>query len=412
MKLEDIGFYTLNDYRARNTNENSQLMRCELILTDACNFKCPYCRGVRDDIKGTLSLEKAKHIIDLWAKDNLKNIRFSGGEPTVYKDIVELVEYTKYKGVERIAISTNGSADINLYYDLIEAGVNDFSISLDACCSAFGDMMAGGIEGAWNKVISNIKDISKLSYVTVGVVVTEETVSELKNTIEFASSLGVSDIRIISSAQYNTLLENAKDISEKVYIKYPILKYRIKNLKNQRNVRGLQTQDSHKCGLVLDDMAIAGNYHFPCIIYMREGGNPIGKVGENMRKERKEWMKKHDTHKDIICQKNCLDVCIDYNNKYNKFHIEKSSLPKIDSVNFDWLGWSAGSIHDFNIPCRYESLISPESKRILNDYAIGWTYGENLPCRPKQNHVAVMFEKDDRRFWFHIRNNEFLEIFN
>jgi len=157
MKLEEIGFYTLNDNRCKRASADSQLMRCELILTDACNFKCPYCRGVRDDIKGTLPLEKAKYIVDLWAKDNLKNIRFSGGEPTVYKDLVELIEYTKSRGVEKIALSTNGSANFQLYQKLINAGVNDFSISLDACCSAFGDMMAGGIDGAWNKVIENIK---------------------------------------------------------------------------------------------------------------------------------------------------------------------------------------------------------------------------------------------------------------
>lgn len=337
MKLEDIGFYTLNNNRAKNTSVDSQLMRCELILTDTCNFKCPYCRGLRHDLKGTMSLDEAKYIVDLWAKDNLKNIRFSGGEPTVYKGIVELVKHAKNKNIERIAISTNGSADLELYKELINAGVNDFSISLDACCSAFGDLMAGGIEGAWDKVISNIKEISKLTYVTVGVVVTEETVHDLKNTIEFAASLGVADIRIISSAQYNTLLHNAKLVNKEVYKKYPILKYRIENLNNERNVRGLQETDSHKCGLVLDDMAIAGDYHFPCIIYMREGGNPIGKVGENMRRERLKWMENHDTHKDPICKKNCLDVCIDYNNKFLNYHIEKeTSLSKIDSTNFDW----------------------------------------------------------------------------
>lgn len=411
MRLEDIGFYTLNDNRCQRASVDSELMRCELILTDACNFKCPYCRGLRSDLKGNMSIEKAKYIIDLWTKDNLKNIRFSGGEPTVYKGIVDLVKYTKSKGVERIAISTNGYASMDLYRELIDAGVNDFSISLDACCSAFGDMMSGGIKGSWEKVINNIKEISKLTYVTLGVVVTEETVGDLKNTIEFASSLGVADIRIISSAQYNQLLEVAKTVSEDVYKKYPILKYRIENLNSNRNVRGLTETDSHKCGLVLDDMAIAGEYHFPCIIYMREGGNPIGKVGENMRQERLKWMFKNDTHKNPICKKNCLDVCIDYNNKFERFRIEQSKLPKLNSTYFDWKKWSASSIHDFGIPCRYEKLISLESKNILNKYAIGWAYGENILCRPKKNHIAVMFEKDDNQFWFHVRNNEFVEIF-
>lgn len=322
MKLENIGFYTLSDERARTSSVTSDLQRCELILTDACNFKCPYCRGLRPDIAGTMSLERAKEVIDLWARDNVHNIRLSGGEPTVYKGIVELVEYAKSKNIDRIAMSTNGFAELDFYKELIRAGVNDFSISLDACCSAFGDMMAGGISGAWEKVIGNIREISKLTYVTVGVVVTEETVVDLKNTIEFASGLGVADIRIISSAQYNALLENARTVSEEVYIKYPILKYRIENLNNERNVRGLELEDSNKCGLVLDDMAIAGDYHFPCIIYMREGGNPIGKIGENMRQERLEWMKNHNTHCDPICKKNCLDVCIDYNNKFRGYHEE------------------------------------------------------------------------------------------
>lgn len=412
MKLENIGFYTLNDDRAKTASIDSQLMRCELILTDSCNFNCPYCRGLRQDLKGTIPFERAKYIVDLWVKDNLKNIRFSGGEPTLYKHLVDLVRYTRLKGVERIAISTNGFADTKLYMELIDAGVNDFSISLDACCSALGDMMSGGISGSWEKVVANIREISKHTYVTLGVVVTENTVGDLKNTIEFASSLGVADIRIISSAQYNQLLEVAKTISENVYEKYPILKYRIKNINNNRNVRGLTETDSHRCPLVLDDMAIAGEYHFPCIIYMREGGNPIGNVGANMRDERLEWMQRTDTHKDPICKKNCLDVCIDYNNRYEKFLIAKSSLPRINSSHFDWLKWSAGSVHDFGISCRYEKLTSPYSRKILNRYAIGWAYSESVPCRPKEKHTAVMFEKGNNQFWFHLRNNEFVSIFD
>lgn len=410
MKLENIGFYTLSDDRAKNTSVNSRLMRCELILTDACNFKCPYCRGLRSDCAGTMSLEKAKEVVDYWAKDNLKSIRLSGGEPTVWKPLVELVKYIKSKNTENIAISTNGSASMELYRELIDSGVNDFSISLDACCSDFGDKMAGNISGAWNKVISNIREISKYTYVTVGVVVTEETISELKDTVKFASDLGVSDIRIISAAQYNALLNNAQNIDEEVYTKYPILKYRINNIKNNRNVRGIQTTDSHKCGLMLDDMVIAGEYHFPCIIHMREGGNPIGKVGENMRAERKVWMDSHDTHNDPICKKNCLDVCIDYNNKYCKYQIEKSNICKLDSSLFTWDKWEAGSIHDFGIEhFRYNNVHQYKEKLLTG--LVGYCFGEDLPCRPKENNVALMYEKDNgERFWFHLFNSEFYEL--
>ena len=143
IKLEDIGFYSLNDNRAKNIDLYSDLQRCELILTDRCNFSCPYCRGSNQYTKGTLTFEEAKFVVDLWADNNLKNIRFSGGEPTLMDYLVDLVSYTKSKGVSRIAISTNGFASKELYGKLFSAGVNDFSISLDACCSSTGDKMSG-----------------------------------------------------------------------------------------------------------------------------------------------------------------------------------------------------------------------------------------------------------------------------
>jgi len=322
MKLEDIGFYTLNNERAKNVSLETPLWRCELLLTDKCNFKCPYCRGPNDFTKGTLTFEEASNVVDLWASHNLKNIRFSGGEPTIVPYIVDLVKYTKSQGIERIALSTNGSSKSELYKKLVEAGVNDFSISLDACCASTGDMMAGNISGSWKRVKENIEMLSKLTYVTVGVVLTDDNFKELKDIIVFASNLNVSDIRIISSAQWNNeqkfreLFDN-----EEILTKYPILKYRIENFKHGRNVRGIKESDSKKCSLMLDDMVIAGDNHFPCIIAMREGIKPIGSIkGKTMkeiRQERKEWIDNHNTHDCSICKNNCLDVCVDYNNVAN-----------------------------------------------------------------------------------------------
>ena len=321
MKLEDIGFYTLSDTRAKNSSMTSQMKRCEMIITEYCNFNCPYCRGLDDEIYGDrkvkqLSFEEIKRNIDLWTADKgLENIRFSGGEPTLHKDIVEIVEYARLRGVKRVALSTNGYSDINLYKRLVEAGVNDFSISLDACCASTGDEMAGEIKNSWRKVVENISELSKLTYVTVGVVLTPENVHTVDEIIKFSSGLGVSDVRIIPSAQWNAKLDEIDTVTQNIVDKHPILKYRFNNIRNGRHVRGITEKDSNKCPLVLDDSIIAGDFHFPCVIYMREQGNPIGRANKNMREERAKWFEGHDSFKDEICRKNCLDVCIDYNNK-------------------------------------------------------------------------------------------------
>ena len=324
MSLEEIGFYTLSDERAKNASTTSKLQRCELLLTDKCNFKCPYCRGPNKHTGGTLTFDEAKHVVNLWASHDLKNVRFSGGEPTVLPYLPELIRHTKRAGVERIAISTNGSADTALYRELVESGVNDFSVSLDACCASTGDTMAGGIPGVWTKVTKNIKVLSSLAYVTVGVVLTDTNFEELPEIIRFAASLGVSDIRIISAAQWNNEQKFRELFKDRDILgKYPILAYRIENFQKGRNVRGIKEQDCHRCYLMLDDMVVANNSHFTCVIAMREGCKPVGSIlGKTMaqiREERADWLIKNDTFCNKICKNNCLDVCVDYNNEAGKW---------------------------------------------------------------------------------------------
>lgn len=313
MDLSTIGFYTLSDARAKNASPSSPLSRGELILSSRCNFKCPYCRSV-----GGLDLEmaKARPIVNIWADQGLRNIRFSGGEPTLYPGLVELVQLSKERGINRVALSTNGSATKELYRELLGAGVNDFSISLDACCAEDGDKMSGGRKGAWEVVVENIKWLSKEIYVTVGVVLTADNAARTEEIIRFADSLGVSDIRVIPAAQAGCKLPPVS-IAENLLKKYPILKYRDTNLRSGRAVRGNPVK---KCGLVLDDMAVMGFEHYPCIIYMREGGMPIGQISPSMRQQRAEWAESHDCTTDPICAANCLDVCVDYNQKFADWH--------------------------------------------------------------------------------------------
>lgn len=319
-KLEDIGFYTLSNDRAKNAHANTPLQRCELILTSACNFRCPYCQPLPEEAQGTISFEQAMYTLNCWIKEGLENVRFSGGEPTLYNGLDKLVKHCKDHNVNKIAISTNGSNRLDFYKYLIDCGVNDMSISLDSGCCSIGDKMAGNIPGAWNRVVENIKEISKLIYVTVGMVFTEDNINKTIDNILFASSLGVSDIRIISAVQYNKNLQELEKIPKEILDKHPILKYRINHYLKSIPIRGISKKDCHKCPLVLDDIAVAQNKHYPCIIYMRQNGKPIGEVSENMRVERKEWFLSHNVYNDPICQGTCLDVCVDYNNKWKQFH--------------------------------------------------------------------------------------------
>ena len=314
MRLDDIGFYTLYDSRAMDASWRSPLSRCELILTNRCNLKCLYCTN--DKTKKPMSIYDARGVVLEWALSGLKNIRFSGGEPTLWRGLCDLVKYTKELGVERVAVSSNGSADIGLYKELISLGVDDFSISLDSCCSSTGNKMAGG-KNVWDKVTENIRELSSLVYLSVGVVITDSNKSEIADIVGFASNdLGVSDIRLITASQTESKYLCDVDINERTLAKHPILRYRINNMRKGVPLRGLGDNDPDSCGLVLDDMLVANGHHFPCVIYYRQGGGPIGEVGYNMRRDRLSWFLDHRPQNDEICSGNCLDVCVAYNKKY------------------------------------------------------------------------------------------------
>lgn len=311
-RLEDIGFYTLSDARARSASASTPLSRCELVLSARCNFRCPYCRSIGGS---DVPLETARKWVETWAAQGLKAIRFSGGEPTLYPGLEVLVRHARALGIDRVAISTNGSAPRIRYAVLLEAGANDFSISLDACCAEDAEKMMGVRGSLFEKVVDNIRWLAPQTYVTVGVVLTRDNVSRAADVIRFASSLGVADVRVIPAAQDGETLP-AVEVEPEILAKHPILAYRLANHNTGKPVRGLDAAAPRRCGLVLDDIAACGDEHFPCIIYMRESGKAIGKLGPEMRAERERWWATHDVTRDPICSKNCLDVCVDYNRRH------------------------------------------------------------------------------------------------
>jgi len=314
VRLQDIGFYTLSDQRALTATIKTPLQRCELVLTKNCNFNCLYCRGLTGEAAGVIKTDQAVDWIGYWLEQGLKNVRFTGGEPLLWPGLLGLVEACRDGGVERIAISSNGSLPLRRYTELLKAGVNDFSISLDSGCCSGGEIMSGGAK-RWDQVVENIRALTQQVYVSLGMVFTPDNVKECVNHVLFADSLNPGDIRVIPSAQHNQALEKLTQLPTEVLKKYPILRYRIQNIADNRQVRGMDESDCRHCWLALDDMACAQEYHFPCIIHLREGGAPVGRLTSNVRADRLKWIVEHDSFADPICRKNCLDVCIAYNNK-------------------------------------------------------------------------------------------------
>jgi len=85
-------------------------LQCEVSLTSACNFRCPWC--VFDYTKhesNFLDFDSLIHFIDDLALMKVRSVVYAGtGEPFLYKRINEIISYTASKGI-KIGITTNGS---------------------------------------------------------------------------------------------------------------------------------------------------------------------------------------------------------------------------------------------------------------------------------------------------------------
>ena len=74
----------------------------------SCNDNCWHCFLPMNEFKRDLTTEQVISVLEKARKEGVDIIALTGGEPTIRKDIFEIVEYANGLGFERIEIQTNG----------------------------------------------------------------------------------------------------------------------------------------------------------------------------------------------------------------------------------------------------------------------------------------------------------------
>lgn len=110
-----------------------------IILTDSCNFRCPYCfieNNYNCDDRKSMTWEIAKKGIDyFFSETKSKNPRivFYGGEPTLNQEVlIKSIEYIREKNkLTRISINTNGSNYSELLSKIFKENNVNLAVSVD-----------------------------------------------------------------------------------------------------------------------------------------------------------------------------------------------------------------------------------------------------------------------------------------
>ncbi|MDR4505784.1 MAG: 12,18-didecarboxysiroheme deacetylase [Candidatus Scalindua sp.] len=127
-----------------------------------CNLKCVHCYSQSKDIAypNELTTKEAKSMIDGLAEYGAPVILFSGGEPLMREDLMELITYARDKGL-RAVISTNGTMITeDKAEELKKFGLSYVGISLDGLKETNDKFR--GIEGAFDDALQGIRNCLKL----------------------------------------------------------------------------------------------------------------------------------------------------------------------------------------------------------------------------------------------------------
>lgn len=229
-----------------------------------CNGNCSFCYQRMSHYKDNLSphdisLRKWLEVIDEAIALGVKVVNISGGEPTLYKDLIPLMAACKQRKLE-VHLKTNGSLINNkLISDFIAVGLTSCTISIYSQNPIIHDQMKG-IKGSHDLAIGVIKHLKNAGIRTnIQTILDSHIMSSFGEYLRWAASLNIdylflsflegdSKVKRPSSEEISNFVLNmipkCKDILTQIFRgKQHILKENFTNLEGLYNFEGISYQE-------------------------------------------------------------------------------------------------------------------------------------------------------------------------
>src|SRR5271170_586531 len=105
-------------------------------VTDRCNLRCNYCMPEQDYIwlprEELLTFEEIARLVELFTSLGVEDVRLTGGEPLLRRDLPKLVQMLAANPrIRDLALTTNGVLFAEQAEDLRAAGLHRVTLSLD-----------------------------------------------------------------------------------------------------------------------------------------------------------------------------------------------------------------------------------------------------------------------------------------
>lgn len=116
--------------------QNRRIDYIRISVTDHCNLRCCYCmpESTKDFLSQTqlMTCEEIVTITKLMARNGIKKVKLTGGEPLLREDLADIVRALRsIPQIEQVTLTTNGVLLKEKMKELADAGIGSINISLD-----------------------------------------------------------------------------------------------------------------------------------------------------------------------------------------------------------------------------------------------------------------------------------------
>lgn len=167
-----------------------RIRKVRISLLDACNFRCFYCMPSNPTFlpaKNWLTLDEIERIARVFWQHGIEEIRLTGGEPTLRKDLADIVSRLSQIPFRKLGLTTNGYYLEKFLAFLKDSNCQFLNISLDSLRKDRFNTITR--TQSFDRVIKSILAASKLGFVVKINVVLMKGVNddELADFIKFSA---------------------------------------------------------------------------------------------------------------------------------------------------------------------------------------------------------------------------------
>ena len=167
-----------------------------MVLGYSCNNRCVFCSvGDKRNLKDKTTEEAKLEVLAL-RKRGYEGIQFIGGEPTIRKDISEIVSYCKELGFEEVSFESNGRmfAYPGFCNKMKKAGLTNVSVSLHGHCKEVHDYLTQAPD-SFDETIKGISNLVSLGIIScINCVLTQKNLPHIDKFINLAQKIKVKKI--------------------------------------------------------------------------------------------------------------------------------------------------------------------------------------------------------------------------